>query len=164
MVQRLSIGRSDRNFLSSAGASFGRARAYPPRRGFGGHHIGACAAGDHARIHRDAALRVGEPGDPLDLPGQLQNGARTGSKSTPACDGPARDRYCVVAHAFARGLQFPVETRARLQNQHRRALRAASSVSGRDDSLPTSSSRIQLQHHLAADRKIQLPQRLASQR
>ncbi len=81
-----------------------------------------------------------EAGDFFDLPRHFDNRVRAVREIDSRVRGAAADRDGVIADAFARGLQFPFEPGARLEHQHRGAVRAASSVSAREDSLPTSSS------------------------
>ena len=64
---------------------------------------------------------VGEPGDPLDLPRQLHNGAGAALKIDARVRRAPFHRDGVIAHAFARGLELALQTGARFQHQHRRA-------------------------------------------
>jgi hypothetical protein len=76
MVHRRSKGFSARNFFSSAGASRKRStRISTSARASAATTLLRVPPGDHARIHRDAALQSGEARDALDLPRQFQHGA-----------------------------------------------------------------------------------------
>ena len=119
----MSNGRSDRNFLSSAAASFSFRDAdvhFHVR--FGRHHVGARAARNHARIHRDALLQIGERRDFRNLARQLDHRAGACLVIHAGVRRPALHRDRVVADAFARGLEFAFESRPRLQQKRNGAL------------------------------------------
>src|SRR5437773_9838139 len=67
------------------------------------HDVRARAAGDQARIYRDAALQIRESANALDLAGQFHDGARARGEIDAGVRGPSVHVYGLIAHVFARG-------------------------------------------------------------
>ena len=88
----------------------------------GRHNIGARAACNHARIHRDALLQIGERRDFRDLARQLQHRAGACFVIDARVRRLALHGDRVIADAFARGLEFAFESRTRLDEERNSTL------------------------------------------
>ena len=80
------------------------------------NHVGARAARDHARVYGDSLLQVGECRDFRDLARQLDHCAGAGLKVDSCVRRPSLHRDGVIADSFARGLEFALESRSRLDH------------------------------------------------
>ena len=85
--------------------------------GFGGDHVGAGSSANHAGIHRQSLLQVGELGDGGDLAGEFEDGAVSFAGIESGVGGNAFDGQGVVADTFARGLDGAAKSGGRLHDK-----------------------------------------------